>query len=151
MALIGKKVAQFEIKSKCDVFHELWKTDPHQIPNVSPTTYQNCQTLEGEVGTVGSVLLWHYFHDGKDSVVKTLIEEIDEGKKSVTFKALDGDLLKIYKIFVVHIHVDTYGSNNLVTWTIEYEKLSPDVPDPDKLFDFFEKVTKDIETHHLNN
>ena len=62
MALIGKKVAQFEIKSKCDVFHELWKTDPHQIPNVSPTTYQNCQTLEGEVGTVGSVLLWHYFH-----------------------------------------------------------------------------------------
>ncbi|KAL7609453.1 hypothetical protein Lser_V15G11680 [Lactuca serriola] len=152
MALSGKKVAQFDIKSDCDVFHELWKTNPHHIPTLSPTTYQNCQTLEGEAGTVGCVLLWHYFHDGKDSTVKTLIHEIDEAKKSITFKALDGsDILEFFKTFVVHVHVDTHGSDNLVTWTIEYEKLNPDVPDPDTLLEFFKKVTKDIEAHHLKN
>ncbi|PWA50946.1 START-like domain-containing protein [Artemisia annua] len=45
----------------------------------------------------------------------------------------------------------TFYSYNLVTWTAEYEKLSPDVPDPDMLMDFYTKLPKDIETHHLKN
>lgn len=77
--------------------------------------------------------------------------EIDEGKKSITFKLLEGDLTELYKTFIIHVHVDTHGLSNLVTWTVEYEKLSPDVPDPDTLMEFYEKVTKDIETHHLKN
>lgn len=92
---------------------------------------------------------WCFVVDGKDRVAKTLIQEIDEGKKSVTFKVLEGDLLELYKTFVIHVHVDTHGLNNLVTWTVEYEKLSPDVSDPDTLMEFYKKVTKDIETHHL--
>ncbi|KAL7609077.1 hypothetical protein Lser_V15G11677 [Lactuca serriola] len=148
MAMTTKTV-QIKIKSDGDVFHELWKANPHEVPTITPTTIQNCQSHEGDVGTVGSVLFWNYFHDGKDRVAKTLIQEIDEGKKSVTFKVLEGDLLELYKTFVIHVHVDTHGLNNLVTWTVEYEKLSPDVPDPDTLMEFYKKVTKDIETHHL--
>ncbi|GJU75863.1 kirola-like protein [Tanacetum coccineum] len=52
--------------------------------------------------------------------------DIDEAKKSATLK-------------------------HLVTWTVEYEKLNPSNPDPDSLMDFYRKVTKDIETHHLKN
>ncbi|KAL7609078.1 hypothetical protein Lser_V15G11676 [Lactuca serriola] len=148
---LSSRTVQIKIKSSGDVFHELWKTDPHQVPSLTPTTIQNCQTHEGEVGTVGAVLLWNYFHDGKDRVSKTQIMEIDEGKKSITFKLLEGDLTELYKTFIIHVHVDTHGLSNLVTWTVEYEKLSPDVPDPDTLMEFYEKVTKDIETHHLKN
>ncbi|KAI7729838.1 hypothetical protein M8C21_013487 [Ambrosia artemisiifolia] len=151
MALSGKRVAQVEIKSNGDVFHELWKGNPHQIPNLSPTTIQNCQAHDGEFGTAGSVLFWNYVHDGKDSVAKTLIKDINEEKKSVTFEILEGDLLELYKTFVIHVHVDKHGINHLVTWTVEYEKLNSDVPDPDTLMDFYRKVTKDIETHHLKS
>ncbi|XP_023772261.1 kirola isoform X2 [Lactuca sativa] len=132
---LSSRTVQIKIKSSGDVFHELWKTDPHQVPSLTPTTIQNCQTHE----------------DGKDRVSKTQIMEIDEGKKSITFKLLEGDLTELYKTFIIHVHVDTHGLSNLVTWTVEYEKLSPDVPDPDTLMEFYEKVTKDIETHHLKN
>ncbi|XP_071703195.1 kirola-like [Rutidosis leptorrhynchoides] len=150
MALSGKLVAQIEIKSNGDVFHELWKANPHDVPKLTPTTIQKCETHSGEAGTVGSVLFWNYFHDGKDSVAKTLLHDIDEEKKSVTFKILEGDLLELYKNFIIHIHVDTNGLNNLVTWTVEYEKLNANVPDPNTLLDFYRKVTKDIETHHVS-
>ncbi|GJT16959.1 kirola-like protein [Tanacetum coccineum] len=151
MSLSGKRVAQVKIKSDGDVFHQLWKSDPHQIPGITPTTIQNCHTHEGELGTVGSVLFWNYFLDGKDCVAKTLVHDIDEAKKSVTLKVLEGDLLELYKNFFLHIHVDTNGLEHLVTWTVEYEKLNPSNPDPDSLMDFYRKVTKDIETHHLKN
>ncbi|KAI3825118.1 hypothetical protein L1987_06594 [Smallanthus sonchifolius] len=151
MALSGKRVFQVEIKSKGDIFHNLWKSNPHQIPSLTPTTIQNCQTHDGEVGTVGSVLLWNYFYDGKDCVAKTLIKDINDDKKSITFEVLEGDLLKQYKTFVSNVQVDNHGSNNVVTWTVEYEKLSPSVLDPDTLMEFCKKVAKDIETHHLQN
>ncbi|KAI7729837.1 hypothetical protein M8C21_003519 [Ambrosia artemisiifolia] len=149
MALSGKRVAQIEIKSKGDVFHDLWKANPHHIPNLSPTLVQNCQTHNGETGTVGSVLHWNYFHDGKDCVAKTKILAIDEENKSINFQFVDGDFLKLYKSFYVYLHVDTKGSKHVVTWTVEYEKLSPNVPDPDTFMDFYKRLTKDIETNHL--
>ncbi|GJX80650.1 kirola-like protein [Tanacetum coccineum] len=65
MSLSGTRVAQVKIKSVGDVFHQLWKSDPHQIPGITPTTIQNCHTHEGELGTVGSMeriaLRKHYF------------------------------------------------------------------------------------------
>ncbi|KAI3500233.1 hypothetical protein L1887_36051 [Cichorium endivia] len=150
MVLSSKKV-EVKIKSDGDVFHELCSARPHEVPNLTPTSIQNCQILEGEVGTVGSVLLWSYFHEGKDCVFKVLVQELDKEKKSITMKALGGDILELCKSFVLHIHVDTDGLDNIVTWTIEYEKFNPNDPDPDSLLDFYKKITKDIEAHHLNN
>ncbi|GJV60542.1 ribonuclease H-like domain-containing protein [Tanacetum coccineum] len=71
-------------------------------------------------------------------------------KKSVTFKILEGVLLELYKTIVVHVHVETNGLSNVVTWTTEYEKLNPDVPAPGTLMEFRKNLTKDIETQHFN-
>lgn len=92
---------------------------------------------------------WCDAADGKEKTCKQRIEAIDEEKKSVTFNVVGGDLLQLYKTFVITVHVDTKGENNLVTWTIEYEKLNGDVEDPTTLMDLIITVTKDIETHHL--
>nr|GFC01353.1 kirola-like [Tanacetum cinerariifolium] len=45
--------------------------------------------MKGELGTAGSILFWNYIHDGKECVSKTLIHDIDEEKKSVSFKLLE--------------------------------------------------------------
>lgn len=59
--------------------------------------------------------------------------------------------MELYKTFKFTVHVDTKGENNLVTWTLDYEKMKEDVPDPNTLMEFCLNVTKDIETHHLQN
>lgn len=82
-------------------------------------------------------------------MAKQVIESIDEENKSITFKMLEGDLMELYKSFIISIHVDTKGEDNLVTWTLDYEKLHEDVEDPNSLTEFFIHLTKDIESHHL--
>ncbi|KAL3830782.1 hypothetical protein ACJIZ3_019584 [Penstemon smallii] len=149
MGLIGKLVEKIEIKSDGDVFHEIFKERPHQISGMSPQKIQNCDLHEGEWGAVGSVIFWNYTHDGKERVAKNIIEAVDEEKKSITFKVVEGDLMELYKAIKLTVHVDTNGDDNIVTWTIEYEKLNEDIPDPNTLIQFCINLTKDIENHHL--
>ncbi|KAF7132219.1 hypothetical protein RHSIM_Rhsim09G0094600 [Rhododendron simsii] len=149
MGLSGKMVRDVEIKSDGDVFHEIFRYRPHHTSTMSPGNIQNVDLHEGDWGTVGSVIFWNYTHDGKEKTAKEVIEAIDEEKKLVRFKVVEGDLLQLYKTFIFTVHVDTKGENNLVTWTLEYEKLNGDVEDPTTLMDFCIVVTKDIETHHL--
>ncbi|CAI9785473.1 unnamed protein product [Fraxinus pennsylvanica] len=132
-----------------DVFHDLFRYTPRQIPKISPTTIQGCDLHAGECGTVGSVYYWNYTHDGKPQVAKDVIEAIDEAKRSVTFKLIEGDLLKVLKAIKVSFHVETDGDIDLITWTLEYEKLNDDVEDPITLLGFGIKLAKDIESHHL--
>lgn len=89
--------------------------------------------------------------EGKPKVAKEVIEAIDEEKKSVCFKVIGGDILDAYKSFLITVHVDTHGEENVVTWTFNYEKLHENIPDPDSLMDFVHSVTKDIETHHIKD
>ena len=147
--LSGKLVSQIEIKSDGDVFHEIFRYRPHSISEMSPDKIQGVDLHDGDWGTVGSVIFWNYTHDGKQKVAKEIIEAIDEEKKSVRFKVVEGDLMELYKTFTFICHVDTHGENNLVTWTMEYEKLNESVKDPHTMMEFCLHVTKDIETHHL--
>ncbi|KAM7463437.1 hypothetical protein LguiA_031558 [Lonicera macranthoides] len=149
MSLTGHLVGQISIKSDGNVFHELVKDKPHHIPNISPRHIQGLDLHEGEFGAVGSVLFFNYIHDGKAKVAKARIEAIDEEKKSMTLKVLEGDLLELYKSFVLSNQVETKGENNLVTWTFDYEKVNENVEDPNTLMDFCINLTKEIETHHL--
>ncbi|KAK2994762.1 hypothetical protein RJ640_001668 [Escallonia rubra] len=84
--------------------------------------------------------------DGKARPVKEIIDGIDEKNKTVIFRVIEGNLLELYKSSVFILHVDTKGANNLVTWTIEYEKQSEDIEDPNTLMDLLVNLTKDIET-----
>ncbi|CAH2049013.1 unnamed protein product, partial [Thlaspi arvense] len=149
MSLKGKMVRQVAIKSNGDVFHEIFRHRPHHISNMSPDNIQGCDLHQGNWGTVGSVVFWNYTHDGKKKVAKEIIQAIDEENKSVTYKVIEGDLMQLYKTFIIIVHVDTKGENNLVNWTFDYEKLNERVEDPNTLMDFCIAVTKDIETHHL--
>lgn len=82
-------------------------------------------------------------------MAKEIVEVIDEANKLVKFKVIEGDLMEIYNTFYFIVHVDTKGENNIVTWTLEYEKKNPTVPDPETLMELVIHITKDIETHHL--
>lgn len=89
------------------------------------------------------------FTDGKQMVAKLKVEAIDEAEKKLTSKVIEGDLLEVFKIFLITGQVDTSGEVNFVTWTIDYEKVDENVKDPTEYLDIFLRITMDIETHHL--
>ncbi|CAK9180272.1 unnamed protein product [Ilex paraguariensis] len=172
--LAGKVEAEVEIKCDADEFFHSWGGKAHQLPNLCPEKLHNVEVHEGDWKTEGSAKLWTYVHaqicssflnfafvcdrlcgfvsgrcDGKKKVAKEIIEAIDEEKKLVTFKVIEGDLMELYKTFIATVHVDTQGESNVVTWTFEYEKLNENVEDPNTLMGMCINMTKDIEAHHL--
>jgi len=149
MALKAKMIERTEIKTSGDVFHELFGNKPHHVSTISPSKVQACDLHDGEFGTVGSIICWNYYHDGKARIAKQRIAALDEENKLVVFQTLEGNFMELYKTFVVTLHVETRGENDLVTWTIDYEKLNPDVEEPTETMDFLIALVRDIEAHHL--
>jgi len=149
MDLKAKLIQRTEIKSSGDVFHELFAKKPHHISTIASEKVQGCDLHDGEFGKKDSIISWSYYHDGKARTGKQHIEVIDEENKIIVFKMLEGDLMELYKNFVITLHVETKGGNDLVTWTFDYEKLNPNVEEPTETMDFLVGLVKDIEAHHL--
>ncbi|KAL4586704.1 hypothetical protein LXL04_011346 [Taraxacum kok-saghyz] len=147
MALNGTLVNQTPIKSNGDVFLQIFTYEPFHISNMCPHSIQGCDILDGEWGSIGSILFWKYHLDGSECVAKEVVEAADKEKKLVCFKVVDGTLLDLYKILLLTINVDTTGEQHLVTWTLAYEKLNETVADPNNLMEFCLSVTKDIDTY----
>ncbi|KAL9272706.1 MLP-like protein [Drosera capensis] len=147
--LTGRVVADYELRSSGDLFHDMFSTKPHHISNVSPQHIQGCDLHQGEFGVPGSVIFWNYTLDGKACVAKEIVEAIDVENKSITFNVIEGDLTKEYKTFKVTIDIVPKGDIDVVKWTIDYEKLKESVPEPIKILEFAINITKDIEAHHL--
>ncbi|XP_049407726.1 MLP-like protein 28 [Solanum stenotomum] len=150
MGLKGKLISETEIKGCKDLFHEMFCEKPHHLPNVVPQTIQAVDLHEGDWGTVGSVVNWNYTIEGDEKVVKVIIDEINKEKRLVTFKAFEGHLIEEYKAFKATIHIENEGDNNLVIWTIEYEKQNEDIPEPFSYLQLATNLTKDVDTHHVN-
>lgn len=87
--------------------------------------------------------------EGKEKRAKQVIRFIDEEKKLIEYEMLEGDMLVQYKTFDITIHVETKGDIDLVTWTLEYERVNEDVEHPLSMLSYFIDLTKDIEAHHI--
>ncbi|XP_019160136.1 PREDICTED: kirola-like [Ipomoea nil] len=144
MGLKGKVLGQIEISFHGDVFHEIFRERPHHVPSMCSTILG----VEGQWGTVGSVIIWKISHDGKTKTVKDVIEAIDDEKKLVKFRVIGGDLKESYKNFIITCHVDTNGDDNFVTWALEYEKLKEEIPEPLTYLELLLNMTKDMDDHH---
>ncbi|KAL0337380.1 UNVERIFIED_CONTAM: Kirola [Sesamum calycinum] len=120
-----KLICQVAFKAGGDVFHQLFAKKPQHLANVTPGKVQACDLHQGNYGTDGSVIQWKYILDGKEQTAKQLLHDIDETKKQIKFKMLEGDLLELYKNMVLAVHVETKGGVDFITWTVEYELINP--------------------------
>ncbi|XP_057781595.1 kirola-like [Salvia miltiorrhiza] len=151
MGLHGKLIAAIEFKAGGDLFHEIYMQKPNQVSIASPDKVQGCDLLEGQFGQVGAIIYWTYTHDGKEETAKEVIQSIDKEKKMIKFKVLEGDVMELYKDFVITLHVEDKGDIELVTWTLEYEMLNEEVGHPITILSYLIDVAKDIETHLMSN
>ncbi|KAG5611234.1 hypothetical protein H5410_022515 [Solanum commersonii] len=64
--------------------------------------------------------------DGKEMFAKTVIEAIDPQKNSITWNAIEGNLLDLYNSFTVI----TSSEHQWMTYTLVYEKKTEDTQNP---------------------
>jgi cell wall assembly regulator SMI1 len=147
LTLYGKLELDVEIKATPTQFHEVFSNRPHHLSNVSGNNVQSCDLHEGEWGKPGSVIFWNYFHDGQPRVAKEIIEAVDEVNNTITFRVIEGDLMKEYKNFLLTIQVTPKGTGSNAHWILEYEKISDEVAHPETLAEFVSKVSKDLDSH----
>ncbi|KAF2316805.1 hypothetical protein GH714_042146 [Hevea brasiliensis] len=147
MALLGKLEADVEVNAPADQFHDVFSCRPHHVSIMSPEKIQGCELHEGEWGKEGTVVCWNYFHDGSPKIAKEIIEAIDDVNFSTTFKVVEGDLLKDYKSFKLIVQATPKEKGSLVHWTLEYEKINENTPDPNTLLEFVVHCSKDIAAH----
>ncbi|XP_010066609.1 MLP-like protein 28 [Eucalyptus grandis] len=148
MTVHGKMEIDLEIRAPADKFHDVFSCRPHHISNMSTDKIHGVDLHDGDWGKAGSVVSWSYTHDGETKVAKEVIEAIDDEKNSTTFRVIEGDLMKLYKNFVLVVQATPKeGGGSVVHWTLEYEKLSEEVTEPYSLLQFCVHVSKDMDLH----
>ncbi|KAK4264017.1 hypothetical protein QN277_029359 [Acacia crassicarpa] len=147
--LMGKVEVDVHINASAEKFHEMFSGKPHHIPNVSPGRIKHA-IIEGSWGKVGSVITWHYVHEGKNCVAKEVIEALDADKNLITLRVVEGDVLKDYKSLNVTFHAIPKDKGSLVHVSMEYEKLWGHIPDPHSLMDLATELARDIDAHLIS-
>ncbi|CAH1418408.1 unnamed protein product [Lactuca virosa] len=148
MALSGKLIGYVEISKKGDVFHDLFTHNPNEIAVISPDKIHACELVDGDRGTVGSLVHWHYSHEGKKKIDKAVIEAVNEENHMIVFNLVGGDLVDDkFKTMKVILHTEKKGDAQVITLTLEFEKLDTSVPYPTSFMDWFCHMLKDIDAH----
>ncbi|XP_022776426.1 MLP-like protein 28 [Durio zibethinus] len=148
-SLIGKVETDVELKASAEKFHDMFCNRPHHISNASSDKVQACSLHEGDWGKEGSIICWNYVHDGEAKVLKEIVESVDPKNNSLCLRAIEGDLLKEYKSFLIKLQVSpkSNGQGSIAHWTMEYEKLHEGIAHPETLLELAVQVSKDVDSH----
>ncbi|KAG7589696.1 Bet v I/Major latex protein [Arabidopsis suecica] len=130
-SLVGKLETEVEIKASAGQFHHMFAGRPHHVSKASPGNIQGY---------------------GEAKVAKERIEAVKPEKNLITFRVIEGDLMKEYKSFLLTIQVTPKqgGSGSIVHWLLEFEKISEEVAHPETLLQFCVEVSKEIDEHLLS-
>ncbi|OAY29254.1 MLP-like protein 31 [Manihot esculenta] len=151
MTLSGKLEADIEVNVPADYFHDVYSCRPHHVSTTSTEMIQGVDLHDGEWGKVGTVICWNYTLDGSPKIAKEIIEIIDDVNLSTTCKVIGGDLLNDYNSFKFIVQATPKGNGSLVHWTLEYEKIHDNTPDPNTLMDLLVNCSKDIASHYAQS
>ncbi|KAJ4844899.1 hypothetical protein Tsubulata_015072 [Turnera subulata] len=142
MALSGKVQAVVELDCPPEKFFKAWKSEAHQIPKYTPNHLHSVELHEGDWES-DHIKFWEYSVGGKRETFKEKVE-VDEANMTVKLIGLEGDPMKIYKVFNPMYKVEPKGQGTLATLSIEYEKVNENVPNPDIYVDFMVKHSMEI-------
>ncbi|KAM7488793.1 hypothetical protein LguiB_026277 [Lonicera macranthoides] len=149
--LIRLRELSVEIKSPGDFFFDVFGTKKALFPKICPNIIPLIDLLEGEWGTPGCTILVHYHLDGAAMISRETIVAVDKENKSITYKLLEGDIMKIFKTVTMTVQPTQKSECNFFKWTIIYEKFLDE--DIQAFFDawkeFMNNVTKEIDAYYF--
>lgn len=80
---------------------------------------------------------------------KEKIEVADEETKSLSYTVIDGELATLFKTFVASLQVFPKDNGSSAKWSLEFEKASDEVPDPDLTLELAVKTFNDLDAYLL--
>ncbi|KAM7271244.1 hypothetical protein ACFE04_030458 [Oxalis oulophora] len=139
--------AEEELQGPPEKYYHTWTKSPQHMPDIT-ANIQSVEHHDGdrETRSHGSVKTWNYTIDGKAEVLEEIVE-FDDANLKATHVGVGGDVFKIYKSYRVSWQYIPKGNGTLAKITIEYEKLSDDMPDAINYLNTLVDSNKDIETH----
>ncbi|KAG2708398.1 hypothetical protein I3760_05G191200 [Carya illinoinensis] len=145
-SLSGKLSIEIEAKSSARSMYEANAKRLYDVPKLCPTYIPKVDLVEGKWEDVGAVVNFHLAHGGKTVISKEIIESKDDEKLSVTFNLIGGELVEeAYKSIKFTFQAIPKKEGCLSRWSIDYEKLNPDIPDPKELLPFAADLTREID------
>ncbi|XP_015055151.1 kirola-like [Solanum pennellii] len=144
MGLKGKLTSKLEMKCAGDLLHDHFKSNPHQTSTMSPDKVTNFTLHDGQLGKTNSVIGWKIILGGKERHFKQVVD-IDDAAKSMTFNFIEGYMNELYNSMTVILT----SKENWITWSIMYEKLDENIPEPLDFMEFLIGLIKDLATHHV--
>ncbi|KAJ4868188.1 MLP-like protein 34 [Raphanus sativus] len=149
--LVEKLETDVEIKASAGQFYYM-VARPHHVSKACPGKIRDCDLHEGEWGKVGSIVHCYYVLDGEAKMTKESIEAVEPEKNLISFRVIEGDLMKEYKSFLTTIQVTPKhgGPGSIVHWHLEYEKISDEVAHPETLLQFCIELCKEMDEHLLS-
>ena len=81
---------------------------------------------------------------------------MDDVKKYIVYEAVEGDVLKQFKVLrvkveAVHGGSTKVGGGNFTKWTVEFEKANQNVASPQNYLELFVKISKGVDAYFSNN
>ncbi|CAI9753269.1 unnamed protein product [Fraxinus pennsylvanica] len=135
------------IRSSPDKFYDFFKNHTSDLLTVFPASFQSVQVLEGEDGKIGCVKVWNFIAGGISQMLKLRTEAINDAERTITYKAIEGDLMILYKVFQFTIA----PGNGVAKWAIEYEKTTELVPPPEIYGVFSISITEVVDLYLLTH
>ncbi|KAK4261732.1 hypothetical protein QN277_004689 [Acacia crassicarpa] len=149
--MVSTLEASVELNASALKFLEIFSTKVYELATISPDIVQSLEIVSGAWGSIGLTILVDYTIDGIAQVAKMELASLNLLDLSLTFKVIEGDLLKVYNSFDVILKVTpNVLSGSVVNWTFEYEKPSSDTPDPNSLMEAAVQVSKDVDAYVSN-
>ncbi|CAG7910790.1 unnamed protein product [Brassica rapa] len=122
-----------ELKSSPGKFLDMFVgKQQFEISSVCPSYVQGCELREGEMGQVGSIVVWRYVHGkwgGKNDDGDDRLNRSGEQPDHVQVTSKEGDV------------------GSVAHWHFQYVKLNEKVADPESLLQFAIEVSKEIDAH----
>ena len=78
---------------------------------------------------------------------KEILEKVDNENQSITYNVIGGVLEETYQSFKFIVQAIPKDEETLVHWTLIYEKINVDVPDPNAMLQFGINVTTEIDAY----
>ncbi|KAA0053136.1 kirola-like [Cucumis melo var. makuwa] len=118
-----------------------------QLAQMFPKNLHNGEFLEGNDFTTGALMQWSYDIVGP-AKAKIKLADVDEQNMSITYEAVEGDILSDYNFFRVKFQASSNGENGSATvkWSIEFEKADENIPSAEANYlDFVSKLSMGLD------
>ncbi|CAF1776473.1 BnaC09g37310D [Brassica napus] len=122
-----------ELKSSPGKFLDMFVgKQQFEVSSICPSYIQGCELREGEMGQVGSIVVWRYVHGewgGKNDNGDNRLNRSGEQPGDVQVTSKEG------------------GVGSVAHWHFQYVKINEKVADPESLLQFAVEVSKEIDAH----